>query len=147
MNISLRPANEADLMFLISLREQTMQRYLAEAGMPTDRADFIQRIRYKFECAQIVQLNNQPAGLFKAEFIEPENRWYLIQIQIDPQFQNLKIGSFLINQLIEKANKTHAIVGLSVIKSNPALALYTRLGFEKVAENEFEYELLKQPTR
>lgn len=145
MNITLRPALESDLAFLIALRTNTMQQYLKQAGMPTDKEDFIQRIRYKFECANIVLVDEQPAGLFKAEYIESENMWYLIQIQIHPDFQNQKIGSYLIGRLIDKANLSHANVGLSVIKQNPAYALYTRLGFTKVGENAFEYELIKSP--
>jgi ribosomal protein S18 acetylase RimI-like enzyme len=43
--------------------------------------------------------------------------------------------------LIQQAQKSNLKVGLSVIKTNPALRLYKRLGFAIVDEKQHEYEL------
>lgn len=139
MEFSLRKAVKSDLGFLTELRELTMRKYLEEVGMPTTSEAYLNRILYEFEHAQIVTVNEAPAGLFKFKFNEQANEWYLIQIQIHPAYQNHKIASRLISALIEKADLTGSGVGLSVIKTNPAQHLYSRLGFVQVGENKFEY--------
>jgi len=141
MNIALRQAVESDIDFLVELRNSTMRDYLEEIGMPISLEDYLDRIHYRFDCAQIVTLDDVPIGLFKAEFQPENNLWYLIQIQIHPGYQNAKIGTHLIHSLIEKAKLSSANVGLSVIKTNPAYKLYQSLGFEKIGENQYEYEL------
>ncbi|WP_159737592.1 GNAT family N-acetyltransferase [Vibrio atypicus] len=141
MNIALRQAVESDIDFLVELRNSTMRDYLEEIGMPISLEDYLDRIQYRFDCAQIVTLDDVPIGLFKAEFQPENNLWYLIQIQIHPGYQNAKIGTHLIHSLIEKAKQSSASVGLSVIKTNPAYKLYQSLGFEKIGENQYEYEL------
>ena len=141
MNISLRPALESDIDFLVDLRNATMRDYLEQVGMPISLDDYLNRIQFKFECAQIITLDQVPIGLFKAEYQADQNLWYLIQIQIHPGYQNASIGSTLVKNLIEKAQASQSRVGLSVIKTNPAYQLYQRLGFKKISETEYEYNL------
>ncbi|MFA0570867.1 GNAT family N-acetyltransferase [Vibrio gallaecicus] len=100
--------------------------------MPTTEEDYEKRIRYEFAHAQIVELNGNPIGLFKAIYTVELNYWYLVQIQITPEYQGLKVGSKLISDLIGKAGLTNSKVGLSVIKTNPAKQLYSKLGFKVV---------------
>ena len=139
MDISLRSANEADIPFLVSLRDQTMRKYLEMVGMPTTSEEYEKRIRYEFVNAQIVELKGIPIGLFKATYTEELNYWYLVQIQISPEHQGLKIGSKLITDLIGKAGLTNSKVGLSVIKTNPAKQLYSQLGFKVVESSGVEH--------
>ncbi|MGF1713243.1 GNAT family N-acetyltransferase [Vibrio kagoshimensis] len=139
MDISLRIANEADIPFLVSLRDQTMRKYLEMVGMPTTSEEYEKRIRYEFVNAQIVQLKGKSIGLFKATYTEELNYWYLVQIQISPEYQGLKIGSKLITDLIGKAGLTNSKVGLSVIKTNPAKQLYSQLGFKVVESSGVEH--------
>ncbi|WP_267740076.1 GNAT family N-acetyltransferase [Vibrio cholerae] len=80
-------------------------------------------------------------GLFKAPHTEELNYWYLVQIQISPEFQGLKIGSKLILGLIAKAEITKSKVGLNVIETNPAKQLYLKLGFEVVKSSGAEPSL------
>lgn len=134
MDISLRQAREADIPFLFSLRDKTMKQYLRQAGMPTTRDEYEKRIRYKFDDAQVVELDGRPIGLFKATYKSDLNYWYLVQIQISPEHQGKNIGTKLIIQLIEQAKLTGSKVGLSVISTNPAKKLYLQLGFN-VVEN------------
>ncbi|GAB6260701.1 GNAT family N-acetyltransferase [Photobacterium sp. CCB-ST2H9] len=145
--IGLRKAGEQDMPFLLLLRELTMTRYLEKAGEPTDQASFLSRIQYQFDAAQIIEVNGQDAGLFKA-FHQPEQRqWYLSQIQIHPQFQNLSIGKKLIGDLITRAFANHESVALSVLKGNPAKRLYEKLGFRCISESETEFNMVCQPER
>ncbi len=49
--------------------------------------------------------------------------------------------------LIDKASATDSTVGLSVVKTNPAKHLYSRLGFVTVGENELEYLMQHKPNK
>lgn len=144
MDITLRKADASDIEYLLKLRDITMRGYLLEAGLPANQEAYLSRIHYQFENARIIELTNRSVGLFKAVHLPESHQWQLIQIQIHPDYQNLKIGRFLIKQLIDKALAAGDSVGLSVLKSNPALRLYLRLGFRRIGESAFDYELLLQ---
>ncbi|CAG9297393.1 GNAT family N-acetyltransferase [Celerinatantimonas diazotrophica] len=145
MEYSLRRALDSDIKFLLNLRSLTMGTYLKECGMPTTEDAYLARVLYEFEHAKIIEVNGCPVGLFKTKFREDSNQWYLIQIQIHPNYQNQKIATSLIETLINTANITGDSVGLSVVKTNPAQYLYARLGFVQVCENEFEYFMQYTP--
>lgn len=145
MDLSLRNANESDMRFLFALRDKTMKFYLEEAGMPTSHEEYEKRIRFEFDSAQIVELGGSPIGLFKVTYSNARNYWYIVQIQIEPMYQGMKVGTRLIGQLIEKANETGATVGLSVINTNPAQHLYTRLGFKVVGATGAEQLMELKP--
>lgn len=142
MNITLRQATPADTEFLLQLRGLTMGPHIAAMGLPTSEEDYLERVNYRFDCAKIIMIDNQAAGLFKTCFLPKKNQWFLVQVQVHPDFQNRSIGRTLINQLLEQATADHADVYLTVFKSNPAQRLYSHLGFEKVSETEHEFEML-----
>lgn len=144
MNIELRPATPADCAFLLELRAQTMGPHITAMGLPTRTEDYLERVNYRFDCAKIIMVDNQTAGLFKTCFLADKNQWFLVQVQVHPDFQNRKIGHSLVSQLLVQAAHDQANVYLTVFKSNPAQRLYSRLGFEQVGETEHEYEMLWQ---
>ena len=144
MDISLRSATLQDIDFLLELRAQTMGPHIAAMGLPTSKEDYLERVNYRFDDAKIIMVDNHPAGLFKTCFLADKNQWFLVQIQVHPDFQNRKIGYTLVSQLLEQATHDHADVYLTVFKSNPAQRLYRRLGFEQVGETEYEFEMLWQ---
>jgi len=141
MHINLIPAHEEDIQFLLDLRVLTMGMYLGKSGIPNTTEEHLYRIKYNFVDAQIIEYNSQKIGLFKASYLKESNQWYLFQIQIHPNFQNLKIGSHLVKALINKASQQGRSVGLSVLKNNPALSFYIRLGFKIIQETNDELEL------
>ncbi|WJY14146.1 GNAT family N-acetyltransferase [Pectobacteriaceae bacterium CE90] len=147
MKLELVKATASDINFLLQLRELTMGKYLTEIGAANDKASYLKRILYNFEDAQLVMINGQPAGLFKSSFIAEKDHWYLVQIQVHPDFQNLGIGKILITTLLEHARAEGKNVLLSVLKNNPAKALYYRLGFRTTEENEYEYVMEYQTSR
>ncbi|MFC3031238.1 GNAT family N-acetyltransferase [Pseudoalteromonas fenneropenaei] len=139
MKYSLRPAAQSDIEFLLNLRDITMGKYLKECGLPTTYDAYLSRVLYEFAHAQIIEVDGTAIGLFKAKFDHAHNEWHLVQIQIQPSYQNNKIASTLIAQIIDKANSTNSSIQLSVLKTNPAQHLYAKLGFVQVGESEAEY--------
>ncbi|WP_260260232.1 GNAT family N-acetyltransferase [Vibrio intestinalis] len=138
MEISLRKAKFSDLDFLMTLRDRTMREYLIGANMPISDEAYQKRIHYHFEHAQIIEYEGKSVGLYKATYDQDTNYWYLVQLQVLPEYQGKRIGSQLLEHLIDCATQTRSKVGLSVIKSNPARKLYSRHGFKVVEESESE---------
>lgn len=65
----------------------------------------------------------------------------LHSIYLGPAWQRRGIGTFLITQLIDEATIAGKPLTLSTAKINPALQLYTRLGFRRIGEDEFKLYL------
>lgn len=142
MMYTLRQAKDADLDFLLNLRRITMDRYLSNQGVDISDKEHLFRIKYNFEDAYIIQIDNKDVGLFKASFLPEKSQWYIFQIQILPSYQGLGIGRELITGLCEQAKLDAVSVGLSVLKCNPAKKLYDSLGFNVVDTNSAEYEMV-----
>ena len=63
-----------------------------------------------------------------------DQAWTLIQIMLSPEHRNNGVGSLLIRDLIAEARAHGATLCLSVLKKNPAITLYQRLGFNIIGE-------------
>jgi ribosomal protein S18 acetylase RimI-like enzyme len=139
MHIFRRPARLDDIPFLLTLRSQTMDHYLAASGLGTSEVDHRVRIMYRFDCAEILLRGATPVGLLK--LVRDGVKWQLIQIQISPELQGQGVGSQLLSSTIAEANAAGATLSLSVLKTNPAKALYERFGFIAVAEDDHSYQM------
>ncbi|NGN97178.1 GNAT family N-acetyltransferase [Grimontia sp. S25] len=145
MQITLRKATESDMDFLFEFRDLTMRKYLEQVGMPTSRENYEARIRYQFDCAEIIEYSGKPIGLIKAAYCLETNMWKLIQIQVHPDYQGRGIGESVIKNLLGVAKETNTTVQLSVIKTNPAQQLYSKLGFIRIEELEQEFIMICKP--
>ncbi len=134
-----RPATKEDIPFLLTLRHQSMDHHLAASGASTSEADHLSRLMYRFDCAQVLLHNDEPVGLLKISRNPPE--WKIIQIQFIPELQGKGLGAAMLRQVIAEAKATNVSLTLSVLKANPAKALYERLGFVVEDEGEFEYHM------
>jgi len=130
--ISSRPATEADLPFLMSLRGATMGPHLLAAGIAQDEPAMLDRILNEFGSARIVEATAEPIGLIKV--VKGEYLWSLHQIQLLPQWQGRGIGTELLREVLVQASRVGARVELHVLKVNKARRLYERLGFKVVTE-------------
>jgi ribosomal protein S18 acetylase RimI-like enzyme len=137
--LALRPATHADVPFLLELRSRTMTAHQVASGLTPSEEERMGRVQYRFECAQIILWNGDPAGLFKVA--RDGARWKLIQIQLDVSLQGRGVGSGLVSRLIAEAVAAGASLELSVLHANPARRLYERLGFQITGTGPHEYEM------
>lgn len=137
---ALRPAAETDIPFLMDLRHQSMDTVLVAAGMTPGDETHMQRVLYAFEWAQVVLLAGEPIGLLKVVRTPPV--WELIQIQLLPGEQGKGFGEQLLRALMAQAMAAGASIKLCVLKVNPALHLYERLGFVVIGETPDTYNML-----
>ncbi|MBW3590124.1 MAG: GNAT family N-acetyltransferase [Actinobacteria bacterium] len=132
MHFTLRPANETDLPFLLNLRLQTMDQHFVAAGIPKSRDEHMQRVLYRFECAEVIVVDEKPGGLLKLD--RSGNEWHLMQLQLLARLQGRGLGTRLLEMIINEARSVGASIRLGVLKANPAHRLYDRLGFLVVRE-------------
>jgi ribosomal protein S18 acetylase RimI-like enzyme len=137
--ISRRSALREDIPFLLELRRQTMSAHLSASGVEVTDEDHLQRILYRYECAEIILFNNNPFGLLKVA--RDGLDWELIQIQLSPSLQGQGLGAQIIEEIISEAKQMGASLRLSVLTSNPARHLYERLGFSVVMEKPHAFEM------
>ncbi|HEU4850927.1 MAG TPA: GNAT family N-acetyltransferase [Telluria sp.] len=141
MNLELRRATEADVPFLLELRRETMDAHLAASGAPTTDAYHLERLMYRFECAEVLLADGLPSGLLKVDRSAP--CWEIVQIQLSQRLQGRGIGRVLLEQVLAEADGCGADVSLSVLKANPARGLYERLGFALISEDRIEFHMFR----
>src|SRR5262249_50721914 len=81
---------------------------------------------------QVILYSAVPAGRFYVARWPNEIR--VIDIALLPQYRNRGIGSLLLEQVLVEAVQSARRVSIHVERNNPALRLYTRLGFRPVAD-------------
>ena len=135
--VTRRSATEADIPFLLDLRRETMDDYLRASGADASEASHRERLLYRFDCAEVLLMNDEPVGLLKVDHGECE--WKVIQIQLSSAVQGQGIGRQVLEGVIADARKAGVDVVLSVLKANPARSLYERLGFVVEGEDAHEY--------
>jgi ribosomal protein S18 acetylase RimI-like enzyme len=141
VEITLRPARISDETFLLDLRKTTMESYLEGAGEPVDEDTHLRRIRSHFADAKIICLADDSIGLIKTHLSPTE--WAISQLQVAPAFQGKGVGTEVIRKVIEKADRDSLPVTLCVLRNNPAIRLYERLGFRVVLQNDIELSLIR----
>ena len=141
--LSKRPATQADIPFLLALRRETMDQHLEASGASTADACHMERLLYRFDCAQVLLDGGVPVGLIKV--CSELACWEIVQIQLGRQLQGRGLGRSILESIIAEARLAGADVSLSVLKANPARHLYARLGFQVTGETEHEYRMLLRP--
>lgn len=81
---------------------------------------------------QVIEFERTPIGRLYVARWPTEIR--IIDIALLPHYRNRGIGSWLLGQLLAEAADSGKRVSIHVERMNPALHLYTRLGFRLVAD-------------
>ena len=125
--------------FLLHLRTVAMDPHHRAAGIVQTPAEMEERVRSHWSEAQVVEVDGQPVGLWKL-WRQPEV-WWILQVQLMPEAQGRGIGAALVRALQAEARAAGMPLKLKVLKNNPALRLYRRLGFAIVGEDEHGWEM------
>lgn len=144
LQLTRRPALEADVQFLLELRRQAMGPVHTAARVDQSPEHSVARVRSNFDCAEIIELNGRPIGLLKV--IRSPTEWRVSQIQLLPEHQGKAIGTKLLEEVLANARAAGLVVTLSALKINPAVRLYRRLGFTTETESEKSVSMTVTPT-
>ena len=105
----------------------------------------MRRLRMRFDCASLVLVGGKAVGMLKVD--RNSGEWHLIQIVLAPEAQGQGLGSRLIRSVMAEAHAQGASLHLSVLKYNPAMRLYQRLGFTVAAEEPFAFVMRLEAPR
>jgi ribosomal protein S18 acetylase RimI-like enzyme len=70
---------------------------------------------------------------------------FVAQLFVDGPFQRKGIGTEVMHRLIGEAARLNQAVRLAVVKINPALRLYERLGFQTTLEDDRKFYMKRDP--
>lgn len=100
----------------------------------------IHQKKFKVSKTKLIQFEDQIVGFIVVN--HSDNEIYLENLLIDQHFQNLGIGKEIMGNIIEKAILEMKTIRLQVFKINyRAQHFYERLGFKRISENEFNFEM------
>jgi ribosomal protein S18 acetylase RimI-like enzyme len=148
MPVSLRPVYPDDEDFLYKLFCQTMGDDMT--ALDAAQRDEILRIQFKAQLHtysaqfpradhQIIMLDDRVIGRVLVERAQAEHRG--VDIALLPEYRSGGIGTMLIQGLLDEAAGAGKPFRISVVRSNPALHLYERLGFKTTGESVTHFML------
>lgn len=137
-NITLRPVDADDNDFLVEIYGSTRAEELALVPWTVEQQQAF--IRSQFAAQQehyaktypaashdIILSDNRAVGRLYVARLDQEIR--IIDITLLPAERNIGIGSYLIKQLLDEANRSGKMTRIYVEEFNPSLRLFERLGF------------------
>jgi len=140
MDVLLRPCRPRDFEYARGLYFETM-RWAIERVFDWDQvrqeASFAEW--FKPDEVWIVVVDGSDAGWI--QWRADKESVVLGSIYIAPSMQRKGIGTRVIQTILNSAAQQNQFVTLSVMKINPALALYTRLGFRITGEDDHKLYL------
>jgi ribosomal protein S18 acetylase RimI-like enzyme len=154
MSISLRPYRAEDQEFLFRLYSSTRIREIAGFGWPAAQQEMFLKMQFdaqrrSYEAAyahaehQIVEQDGQPIGRFMV--VRNEDSTLLVDIALLAERRGLGIGGQLLRELIQECSRGCVPLRLQVLKTNPALRLYERLGFTRTGEDQMYIQMERRP--
>ena len=167
MDISLRAYRPDDQAFLFQLYASTRLHEIAGLGWPQAQQEAFLRMQftaqqrwydsaYPGSAQQIVERDGQPIGrlLVLWEEVLKEEREkaarekgsaLLVDISLLAEHRGQGIGGRLVNDLIGECSRRGVTLKLQVLKTNPALRLYERLGFTRTGEDQMYIQMERRP--
>ena len=144
--ISFRPARPLDYEFAVGLYLDSMRRLLTALGT-WDEDRVVARVRQVFapEKAQVIRSDGVDIGWMQVS--KAADGFHLDQIHLVDRFRGRGIGTRLIEGLLARARVMGTAVALNVIRGNPAISLYHRLGFRVVGEDKEKLRMRWEPER
>jgi GNAT superfamily N-acetyltransferase len=127
--LSLRQATDADILFSEALSRDNMLRYRQALGIDWDPA------RYRHSWLEfenlVIEIAGVPVGVLRLS-VSP-GALEIRDLQLLPAHFGEGIGGWALRQALALArSRGFGALALRVYADNPALRLYTRLGFEVV---------------
>ncbi len=139
--INIRPAIPNDSDFVYQVKVDALKDYIAKTwGWDDVAQQEFHRNAFRSEKIQIISHDEVDAGFLVVEEREEEIR--LNEINLLKRFQGNGIGSEIIRAIQRDAARHGKRIWLQVLKVNPAIRLYERLGFRTYAETDTHYQMI-----
>ncbi len=139
-DIRLKPVHEDDEHFVKTLTLETVGPYIDKTWSDEkDRKACFDRIDHRNGKRSIITKNNENIGFLCIQ--DRSDHIFLDQIYIDKKFQGQGIGQHILYEIIHEAEQLKLPIKLIVLRVNPAIKLYRKLGFEIYEQDKDRYYL------
>ena len=154
LNVFLRPARKDEDAFLFKVYASTRATEMAWLDWtPEQKEAFLQmqstaqlkhyRLNYPSAEYQIIEQNGVAVGRLIVD--RSKNPILLMDIALLPEYQGKGVGTAIVQDLMAEAARKSWSLCLHVETFNPAMQLYSRLGFVKSGELGIYHEMTWQP--
>lgn len=149
--VTLVDATTEDEAFLYEVYRSTRHEEVTAWGWGDEERDGFLRMQFdlqqrsyrlQYPWAQYSILYKQGVRIGRIILNESPQEIRLIDISLLPEYRNAGIGTAFLKELQKRAETHGKPVRLQVIRSNPAVSLYERLGFYPV-ENQEPYAVME----
>jgi GNAT superfamily N-acetyltransferase len=142
MDFAFRQASPGDFDYCAKLYFAAMEATIGELKIDMQRhiADF--RERWDVGETRIITCDGADGGWLQAA-VEGD-ALFLKQLFVAAPLQRRGIGTQAVHRLIDEAARAGRAVTLGVVKTNPALRLYRRLGFAITHEDERKFYMRRE---
>jgi ribosomal protein S18 acetylase RimI-like enzyme len=141
--INLRAARSQDFGYCESLYFAGMKEIIQELNL--EMTAQVATFRQQWEVAQVRIITLDGADVGWLQSTTRNDNLFLGQIFVDAIFQGRGIGTEVMRRIIGEASRARRAVTLGVVKTNPALRLYTRLGFRVTHDDKRKFYLRRDP--
>lgn len=91
----------------------------------------------------VIEKENTVIGRLYIDYFFEKKGYRIMDITLLPDWRRKNIGSTILKEILKKAKLHQMPVSIHVESFNPAMNLYTRLGFTKISETNGVYHLLE----
>jgi GNAT superfamily N-acetyltransferase len=143
--IRLIPADETYREFSYHVKKAAEGEYIISMfGWDEDvQRDFHARA-WRQQKPQIIIYDGKPIGTIAT--IETEGCIEIGQFFILPEYQRRGIGTYLLKNILDRADRLGKNATLRFLKNNPVKSLYVRNGFRLVSTSEVAYHMERKPS-
>jgi ribosomal protein S18 acetylase RimI-like enzyme len=134
---TLRPARAEDFDYCARLYFEGMESIIKQLNLDMEAQLAGFRQRWDVTQVRIITLDGIDIGWFQS-FVNGDTL-FLAQLFVERALRGQGIGTAMVGNLIEEAARAGRAVTLGVVKINPALRLYERLGFRITHEDERKF--------
>jgi GNAT superfamily N-acetyltransferase len=143
MQIALRPALSQDFEYCRRLYFAGMKRIIKKLNLDEAAQAIGLQQQWVLSEVRVITLDGCDIGWLQSA--TREDGFFVGQFFVDTPFQRRGIGSQVMIRLIGEAAGLNQPVCLSVVKINPALRLYERLGFRITHEDDRKFYMKREP--
>lgn len=143
MRTKLRKARTQDFDYCAHLYFAGMEKTIQalNLSMTAQVANF----RKQWDVMQVRIITLDGADIGWVQSVTQDGSLFLAQFFVDAIFQRQGIGSEVMRRLIHEAAVAGQAVTLGVVKTNPALHLYERLGFRVTHADDRKFYMRRDP--
>lgn len=143
MPISFRQALDQDFDYCKRLYFAEMEWIIKELLL--DRAAQAASFQQQWDLMQvrIIALDGSDVGWVQT--ITQDDELFVAQMFVDRPFQRRGIGTEVMKLLLGEAARVNQTMRLAVVKINPGVRLYKRLGFQVIREDDRKFYMKRDP--